>query len=142
MVGKGEIACCEQFLLFPQCFQKRCFPGVSKGVIVWEWVNVFCFRFCFFDSQSKHFPISLKVALQIMGRKFYKSTIKASLYSQSLLIFTHKTPAAESHPTTRQIRDLLWPRLTPMGITDYLYLSSALIYRLKIHRRSFKHSVR
>ena len=21
-VGKGEIACCEQFLLFPQCFQK------------------------------------------------------------------------------------------------------------------------
>ena len=39
MVGKGEIARCEQFLLFPQCFQKACFPGVSKGVIVWEWVN-------------------------------------------------------------------------------------------------------
>ena len=28
-----------QFLLFPQCFQKACFPEVSKGVIVWEWVN-------------------------------------------------------------------------------------------------------
>ena len=28
----------EQFLLFPQCFQKACFPGASKGVIVWEWV--------------------------------------------------------------------------------------------------------
>ena len=38
-VGKGEIARYEQFLLFPQCFQKACFPGVSKGVIVWEWVN-------------------------------------------------------------------------------------------------------
>ena len=38
-MGKGEIACYEQFLLFPQCFQKACFPGVSKGVIVWEWVN-------------------------------------------------------------------------------------------------------
>ena len=38
-VGKGEIARCEQFLLFPQCFQKACFPGVSKGVIVWEWVK-------------------------------------------------------------------------------------------------------
>ena len=38
-VGKGEIACYEQFLLFPQCFQKACFPGLSKGVIVWEWVN-------------------------------------------------------------------------------------------------------
>ena len=38
-VGKAEIACYKQFLLFPQCFQKSCFPGVSKGVIVWEWVN-------------------------------------------------------------------------------------------------------
>ena len=39
-VGKGEIACYEQFLLFPQCFQKACFPQASKGVIVWEWVKV------------------------------------------------------------------------------------------------------
>ena len=38
-VGKGEIARHEQFLLFPQCFQKACFPGASKGVIVWKWVN-------------------------------------------------------------------------------------------------------
>ena len=38
-VDKGEIACYEQFLLFPQCFQKACFPGGSKGVIVWEWVK-------------------------------------------------------------------------------------------------------
>ena len=37
-VGKGEIA--QQFFLFPQCFQKACFPEASKGVIVWEWVNV------------------------------------------------------------------------------------------------------
>ena len=39
IVGKGEIARYEQLLLFPQCFQKACFPGASKGVIVWEWVN-------------------------------------------------------------------------------------------------------
>ena len=38
-VGKGEIACYEQFLLFPQCFQKACFLWASKGVIVWEWVK-------------------------------------------------------------------------------------------------------
>ena len=38
-VGKGEIARYEQFLLFPQCFQKACFPGASKGVVVWEWIN-------------------------------------------------------------------------------------------------------
>ena len=34
-VGKGEIAFYEQFLLFPQCFQKACFTGASKVVIVW-----------------------------------------------------------------------------------------------------------
>ena len=44
-VGKGEIARYEQFLLFPQCFQKACFPGASKGVIVWEWVKVLCILF-------------------------------------------------------------------------------------------------
>ena len=38
-MGKEEIACQEQLLLFPQCFQKACFPETSKGVIVWEWVN-------------------------------------------------------------------------------------------------------
>ena len=38
-VGKGEIARHEQFLLFPQCFQKACFPRASKGVIVWEGVK-------------------------------------------------------------------------------------------------------
>ena len=38
-VGKVEIARYEQFLLFPQCFQKASFPEASKGVVVWEWVN-------------------------------------------------------------------------------------------------------
>ena len=38
-VGKEEITRYEQFLLFPQCFQKARFPGASKGVIVWEWVK-------------------------------------------------------------------------------------------------------
>ena len=47
MVGKGEIAPCEQFLLFPQCFQKACFPGASKCVIVWEWVKPFLHIYSF-----------------------------------------------------------------------------------------------
>ena len=38
-LSKGEIARNEQFLLFPQCFQKACFLEASKSVIVWEWVN-------------------------------------------------------------------------------------------------------
>ena len=39
IVGKGEIARIEQFLLFPKFFQKAFFPGESKGVIMWEWVK-------------------------------------------------------------------------------------------------------
>ena len=39
IVSKGEIARYEQFLFFLQCFQTACFPGASKGVIVWEWVK-------------------------------------------------------------------------------------------------------
>ena len=31
-MGKGEIARYEQFFLFQHCFQKACFPGVSKGL--------------------------------------------------------------------------------------------------------------
>ena len=43
--------------------------------------------------------LRFKVALQILGRKFYKNTKKLPLYSQSLLIFIHKTPVVENHPT-------------------------------------------
>ena len=43
-LGKGEIARYEQFLLFPRCFQKACFPGASKGVIVWKWVKYLPFE--------------------------------------------------------------------------------------------------
>ena len=39
-VGKGELARYEQFYLL-QCFQKACFPGASKGVIVWEYGLLF-----------------------------------------------------------------------------------------------------
>ena len=30
----------EQFLLFPQCFQKTCTPDMLKPVLVWERVKV------------------------------------------------------------------------------------------------------
>ena len=42
-VGKGEIACYEQFLLFPWCFPKTCPADTSKPGLVWERVNnLFC----------------------------------------------------------------------------------------------------
>ena len=37
--GKGEIARYEQFLLFPQCFQKTCTADTQKPGLVWERVN-------------------------------------------------------------------------------------------------------
>ena len=57
-VGKGEIAHYEQFLLFPQCFQMPCFPGASKGVIMWEWVNSLTF-----SQTSPYFHVS---AVQVL----------------------------------------------------------------------------
>ena len=39
-VGKGEIACYEQFLLFPQCFLKTCTADTRKPGLVWERVNI------------------------------------------------------------------------------------------------------
>ena len=38
-VGKGEIAHYEQFLLFPQCFQKTCTADTLKPGLVWERVK-------------------------------------------------------------------------------------------------------
>ena len=37
-----------------------------------------------------YISLTLKVALQVLGRKFYKNTKKSSLYSQSLLVFIKK----------------------------------------------------
>ena len=52
-MGKGEIAHYEQFLLFPQCFQKALFPrrqkvslcgnGLTAKVISWRLVTHMCF---------------------------------------------------------------------------------------------------
>ena len=38
-VGKGEIARHEQFLLFPQCFQKISGADILKPGLVWERVK-------------------------------------------------------------------------------------------------------
>ena len=60
-MGKGEIAGYDQFFLFPQYFQKACFPGASKGVIVWEWVKPIP-KYCMFG--MKGFYISASGAIQ------------------------------------------------------------------------------
>ena len=117
IVGKGENAGHRHFL-WPTMFSKGFFFKVVKS------------RNCVVKS--------LKVALQILRQKFYKSTKISFLYSQSLLIFVHKTPEVENRPTTEEIRELLRPRSTPSGIKVYFDMSSSLIYILEINRRKFQ----
>ena len=72
-VGKGEIARYEQFLLYLQCFQKACFPGASKGVIVWEWVK------------SRRYNIQNKTNFSY-SRKFRVSKYKQNAYRKDNLL--------------------------------------------------------
>ena len=62
-VRKGEIARYEQFLLFPQCLQKACVPGASKGVIGWEWVKQ-------------------EIAWFVMSEEWYRRTEKSPLITR------------------------------------------------------------
>ena len=39
-VGKGEIAHYKEFLLFPQCFQKACFPGCGNGLTLYQTIQL------------------------------------------------------------------------------------------------------
>ena len=98
---------------------------------------------CFLKRQKKNVMVSwlLKGVSQILGQTFYKNTKKSSLYSQTLLIFIHRTPVVKRHLITREITDLLWPMLTPTGNMVYFYMSSSFISTLKIHRQSFKNCV-
>ena len=53
-VGKGEIACYEQFLLFPQCFRKTFSADTSKQEIVWDRVKSLRFTL---DSFNGRLPV-------------------------------------------------------------------------------------
>ena len=39
VVGNGEIACYEQYLFFPKCFQKTCTTDTKKEKLLWEKVK-------------------------------------------------------------------------------------------------------
>ena len=65
-------------------------------------------------------------------KMFTKILKKLSKYSQSLLIFLHKTPLVENNLKTREIRDLLQPRSTPTGNMVY-FLNEQLAH---LHTRN------
>ena len=87
-MGKGEIARDEQFLLFPQCFQKACFPGASKGVIVWEWVKI-----QYLTTALGRILFSLVVILLVFHQGVSGLNLARSLYFCSAFIadFVRKT---------------------------------------------------
>ena len=119
--GNGENVGYQHFLLpFTAKISKCSFSRSIKVRIVW-WM--------------------VKGGPSDLGKKILQKYWKIILILPDPLIFIHKTPVVENHPTTREIGDLLWPRSTPMGITVYFYLSSSLIYVLKIHIQSFKHGI-
>ena len=85
-VGKGEIALNKQFLLFPKCFQNACFPGASKGVIVWEWVN-HVLKLCkmqfstvcslwFMDCLPFHLEIFIKLSVSVKALQEHEVTFR------------------------------------------------------------------
>ena len=51
----------------------------------------------------------LKVALQILGRKFYKNTKELSLYSQSLLMFIHTIEVVETIQQQEKLENYYGP---------------------------------
>ena len=95
IVGKGEIAHNEQFLLFPQCFPKVCYPGASKGVIVWEWIN---------DPEKK--PIE-----NIVGKGENADGVHFLLFSQCFLPISKRVSVFKLHLFCHMQRLSFWTSL-------------------------------
>ena len=68
-----------------------------------------------------------KVALQIVGLKFYKNAKKSSIYSQRLLICVHKMPVVENHLTTWEIKRFTTAQVDTMG-RHVLFLDDQLAH--------------
>ena len=94
LVSQGRHTRYEQFLLFPQCFQKAFFPGASKGVIVWEWVKLEC-QTLFSESVCRLFRSVCYVSRSLKTMHF------DTLYDHSFL-----TPEKDQEYFTGKILDL------------------------------------
>ena len=82
-MGKGEIARYEQFLLFPQCFEKVWFLGASKCVIVWEWVKHRKKKFVFNEMEN------MRINFQTKSKTWYVNWRKTEVLKCSSLTHSH-----------------------------------------------------
>ena len=111
-MGKGEIACYE-------CFQKACFPGASKGVIVWEWVNEghlpkVTVKFLTHSSNFKMNKAFLKMVLLRRHGLCVGHTFKLKQYQhESSNADTGSTNCREVQCTRIITMPLLFPKLLP-----------------------------
>ena len=62
IVGKGENAGYQHFLLFPTTFQKASSSGLLKVGIVWERVNLLIIRGYIYDLNIKLCPLTSDIA--------------------------------------------------------------------------------
>ena len=68
-VGKGEIACYEQFLLFPQCFQKTYTADMLKHGLVWERVKDKGLKMSLSHPKMDVYQLDKTISKDIKGRK-------------------------------------------------------------------------
>ena len=103
-MGKGEIARYEQFLLFPQRFQKTCTADTQKPGLAWERVNPFPNKPLLYPLQNECFrgytgiSVSVCVSVCVQNISFFPSAggciklhLVTALYFMCLLNKSLKT---------------------------------------------------
>ena len=109
-MGKGEIARYEQFLLFPQCFQKA--SGASKGVIVWEWVNTFTNKPEFFTLGKGEFALNEQF--------FYSQNVFYPLGELSAIFIKLKSCHLQTITVWKNLKFVIWERVNPLPDDEIL----------------------
>ena len=85
IVGQGENAGNQHFLLVPQCFQKASFSRSLKERIIWEWVKQYLsllyFIFLLSTRNSKHYRF-IQTAIVIQVIQIFATSAVALVLSQ------------------------------------------------------------
>ena len=71
-MGKGEIAHYEQFLLFPQCFQKTCTAGFA-----WERVNMLTLVLLWVTFENRNVCLFLNLCMELANSLPNSSSLRA-----------------------------------------------------------------
>ena len=96
IVGKGENAGCQDFLLLPKCFQKPPSPGLLKGGFVKSWGCVV--KSELFNTQSRLLTTSRKKPFEnIVGKGENAGNQHFLLFPQRFLLYQRQKSPFELH---------------------------------------------